>query len=215
MMNSDRSRRRGIGDADVTSAATCFTPGIAIATPRGERLIEELRVGDRVITRDNGIQTIRWVGNRTLTAADLHRAPHLRPILIRQGALGDRLPERDMQVSPNHRLLVNRAKSALHFDAPEGLVAAKHLIGVSGVSEAPLTGITYIHLIFDRHEVVLSNGCWTESFQPADHRLKGIGNAQRAELFELFPELQSRQRKRSEPYAPIGQTVQESFPLTR
>ena len=45
--------------------------------------------------------------------------------------------------------------------------------------------------MFDRHEVVLSNGAWTESFQPGDYSLKGIGNAQRSEIFELFPELQT------------------------
>ena len=52
---------------------------------------------------------------------------------------------------------------------------------------------TYIHFMFDNHEVVLSNGAWTESFQPGDYSLKGIGNSQRTEIFELFPELQERQ----------------------
>jgi len=50
---------------------------------------------------------------------------------------------------------------------------------------------TYIHFMFDQHEVVLSNGAWTESFQPGDHSLKGIGNSQRQEIFELFPELET------------------------
>ena len=45
--------------------------------------------------------------------------------------------------------------------------------------------------MFDRHEVVLSNGAWTESFQPGDYTLKGMGNAQRKEIFELFPELKT------------------------
>ena len=51
---------------------------------------------------------------------------------------------------------------------------------------------TYIHFMFDHHEVVLSNGAWTESFQPGDMSLKGVGNAQRNEIFELFPELRTR-----------------------
>jgi hypothetical protein len=53
--------------------------------------------------------------------------------------------------------------------------------------------VTYIHFMFDQHEVVLSNGCWTESFQPGDHTLQGIGNAQRTEILELFPELGTKQ----------------------
>ena len=50
-------------------------------------------------------------------------------------------------------------------------------------------GTTYIHFMFDRHEVVLSDGAWTESFQPGDYTLNGIGDAQRQEILELFPEL--------------------------
>ena len=174
---------------EIETVVPCFTPGTAIATPRGERLVEELRVGDRIITRDNGIQEIRWIGAKTLSAADLYRQSHLKPILIKRGSLGDNLPERDMLVSPNHRMLVSNEKTSLYFDEREVLASAKHLTGTAGVSEAQVTGTTYIHFMFDQHEVVLSNGCWTESFQPGDYTLKGIGNAQRAEILELFPEL--------------------------
>lgn len=52
-------------------------------------------------------------------------------------------------------------------------------------------GTSYLHFMFDRHEVVLSNGAWTESFQPGDYTLKGMGNAQRNEIFELFPDLKT------------------------
>ena len=71
------------------------------------------------------------------------------------------------------------------------LVAAKHLVGTKGVHAVEAIGVEYIHFMFDRHEVVLSNGAWTESFQPGDYTLKGMGNAQRSEIFELFPELKS------------------------
>jgi len=171
----------------------CFTPGTRIATPKGEVLVESLEVGDRVITRDNGIQEIRWVGQKTLASADLARGEHLRPIQIRQGALGNGLPERDMMVSPNHRVLVANDKTALYFEESEVLVAAKHLTGLDGVDVVDIAGVTYIHFMFDQHEVVLSDGAWTESFQPGDQSLKGIGNAQRNEIFELFPELQTRE----------------------
>jgi Ca2+-binding RTX toxin-like protein len=174
---------------EIENVVPCFTPGTVIATPRGERLVEELQVGDKIITRDNGIQEIRWIGAKALGAADLDRAPHLRPILIKRGSLGDNLPERDMMVSPNHRLLVSNERTSLYFDEREVLAAAKHMTGNAGVSEAQVKGTTYIHFMFDQHEVVLSNGCWSESFQPGDHSLKGIGNAQRNEILELFPEL--------------------------
>ena len=61
------------------------------------------------------------------------------------------------------------------------------------VWEIESVGTTYIHFMFDQHQVVLSNGAWSESFQPGDHSLRGVGNAQRNELFELFPELRSEE----------------------
>lgn len=178
---------------NIENIIPCFTPGTLIATPRGEVPVESLRPGDRVITRDNGIQEIRWTGFKDITWRDLTVNPHLKPILVRQGSLGNGLPERDMMVSPNHRLLVTNDRTALYFDEHEVLVAAKHLVSGKGVHEVDSIGTTYIHFMFDRHEVVLSNGAWTESFQPGDYTLKGMGNAQRNEIYELFPELKTEE----------------------
>ncbi|MCD9146787.1 Hint domain-containing protein [Pseudophaeobacter flagellatus] len=176
-----------------TVVVPCFTPGTRIATPEGERRVEDLVVGDRVITRDNGIQVIRWLGSRSLERSDLKQAAHLQPILIREGALGNGLPERDMMVSPNHRVLVANDKTALYFEDREVLVAAKHLTGLVGIDAVETSSVTYIHFMFDQHEVVLSDGAWTESFQPGDQTLRGLDNTQRNEVFELFPELKSEQ----------------------
>lgn len=178
---------------EIEKVVPCFTPGTVIATPIGERLVEDLKVGDRIITRDNGVQEIRWIGTRPLTGHDLARAPHLRPVLIQAGSLGHGLPEHDMLVSPNHRLLINNDKTALYFDEREVLAAAKHLTRLPGIGKVDALGVTYVHFMFDQHEVVLSNGCWTESFQPGKMALDGLGGGQRKELFELFPELQSAQ----------------------
>jgi hypothetical protein len=177
--------------SNIENVIPCFTPGTLIATPRGEVLVEELRVGDKIITRDNGMQEIRWLGRRDLSWSDLAAAPHLKPILVRQGSLGNGLPERDMLVSPNHRLLVANDRTALYFDEHEVLVAAKHLAAGSAIHSVDAACASYIHFMCDRHEVVLSNGAWTESFQPGDMTLKGMGNAQRLEIFDLFPDLKT------------------------
>ncbi|MGJ8597538.1 Hint domain-containing protein [Sulfitobacter sp.] len=167
----------------------CFTHGTRIATPRGEVAVEDLRVGDRVITRDNGLQEIRWIGDRAMSSAEFLAHAHLAPIRIAKGALGNDLPERDMMVSPNHRLLVANDKTVLYFEESEVLVAAKHLTGLAGVSSVNTMDKTYVHLMFDKHEVILSDGTWTESFQPGLESLAGVGNTQRNELLEIFPEL--------------------------
>lgn len=169
--------------------APCFTPGTRIATPRGAVAVEDLRPGDRVITRDDGLQEIRWIGQRTLTTPDLLLLPHLRPIGIRKGSLGNGLPERDMMVSPNHRMLIASPHAALYFEEHEVLIAAKHLTRRAGIVTMPARPTTYVHILFDRHQIVLADGAWSESFQPGDQSLGAIGAAQRRELLELFPEL--------------------------
>jgi hypothetical protein len=189
-----RDRGNTAGDRGVSAVeevTPCFTPGTLIATPRGEVPVEELRAGDRVMTRDNGIRQICWTGHKTLGRADLALNPRLRPVMIRQGSLGSGLPERDMMVSPNHRILIANDRTAPCFNEHEVLVEAKHLVAGRSVHEVNGAGMTYIHFMFDHHEVVLSNGAWTESFQPGDDTLKGMGHAQRNEIFEIFPELKT------------------------
>ncbi|UZD91919.1 Hint domain-containing protein [Cognatishimia activa] len=189
------------GDGNVTGSASfkgiekivpCFTPGTQIATIRGLVDVADLEIGDLVCTRDHGMQEIRWIGKRALSEDELTRLPHLRGITIQKDALGENMPDRDMTVSPNHRVLVSDPKVELCFGEREVLVSAKHLLGFSGVSKSDATTQTYIHVLFDRHEIVLSDQLWSESFQPGEQALEGLDIAQREEIYELFPELQIR-----------------------
>jgi len=178
------------GDRFDADFVPCFTPGTAIATPRGEVSVETLKVGDKVFTRDNGIQEIKWVGGRKLSPADLSKMPRYQPVMIRAGALGPHLPETDLLVSPHHRVLMSSRENELYFEETEVLVAAKHLVHIDGVDVVDAVGgVDYIHIMFAQHQVILSNGAWTESFQPGDMSLRGVGAAQRKELIDLFPEL--------------------------
>ncbi|SLN13474.1 hypothetical protein PEL8287_00525 [Roseovarius litorisediminis] len=160
-----------------------------IATPRGECPLEELKIGDRIITRDNGLQKICWVGRRDLTAQDLSAQPHLKPVLIRAGALGNGLPESNMLVSPQHRFLIHNEKAGALDVETEVLAAAKHLVGIQGVDVIEARQASYILFMFEQHEVILSNGTWTECFQPAEKVVDGMGAEQRKEIFALFPSL--------------------------
>jgi len=180
-----------INYSEIENIVICFTPGTKIATLRGEVAVETLRPGDKVITRDNGIQELVWSGTRTLSAAELMQSPNLQPVLVRAGSLGPSIPEQDLLLSPNHRLLMSGPEAALHFADVEVFAAAKHLTDKAGIDAVQSYGVTYIHLMFARHQVILSNGAWTESFQPGDHALKGVDDDQRNEIFQLFPELET------------------------
>lgn len=185
-------------DADVDVAAAClpnvvpcFTPGTVIATPTGEKRVEDLAVGDRVLTRDNGLQEIRWIGSSKLSAHDLQASPDLRPVLIRSGALEHGLPEADILVSPWHNVLIQSPSTRAFFDENEVLAAAADLTGIDGVDIVEARDVTYIHFMFDRHEVVLSNGFWSESLRPDDAVMASMGQSQRQQIFKLFPELRN------------------------
>ncbi|MFQ3254844.1 MAG: hypothetical protein ACI9U6_003155 [Loktanella salsilacus] len=176
---------------EIEKLVICFTPGARIMTPKGQIAVQDLHVGDLVMTRDHGMQPIAWIGQRSLSAADLRRAPKLQPVRIAAGSLGDGLPERDLVLSPNHRMLIQSHRAALLFAENEVLAPAKHMVGNAGITQADVSGVTYVHIMFERHEVVLSDGVWSESFQPGDHSLGGLAQNQRDEIFTLFPELKT------------------------
>ncbi|SMX30133.1 Hemolysin, plasmid [Pelagimonas phthalicica] len=170
----------------------CFTPGTLIKTVEGEVNVAEIRQGDVILTRDNGYQTVRWAGAKVLRGDEIACNPSLQPIRIARGALGKGMPERDMIVSPQHRVVMSGYAIELLFGEDEVLVAATHLVGRPGITrECPEAGVTYVHFMFDRHELVMSDGTWTESFQPGDLSLAGLDMDQREELLMLFPQLVS------------------------
>ncbi len=176
--------------SNYVSGVPCFTVGTKIDTPDGPRAIETLMPGDLVLTRDNGAQPVRWRGERQLTHSDLIAAPELCPIRIAANALGPGIPAIDLTVSPQHRILLRSRIVERMFDVPEVLVAAKQLGDVHGVETlSPPDGVTYVHLLFDRHEVITANGAETESLFTGPEALKAIPPHARQELFMLFPEL--------------------------
>ncbi|MDO5606240.1 MAG: Hint domain-containing protein [Paracoccus sp. (in: a-proteobacteria)] len=169
---------------------TCFATGTLIETANGPRPVETLVAGDLVMTRDHGLRALAWAGGRRLTARHLDLCPNLRPIRIRAGALGPGIPATDLTVSPQHRVLVASRIAERLTGSAEVLVAAKHLCAMPGISvTVPADGIGYHHILFDRHEIVRSNGCWTESLFTGPVALNSVSPAAQREIRALFPGL--------------------------
>lgn len=188
------------GDEILDIAPVCFTRGTLIETPEGPRPIETLAPGDPVLTRDHGPQPVRWIGRRVVMPLALALNPHLRPIRIRAGALGCGMPTADLVVSPQHRVLVRSAIARKMFGTDEILVAAKHLLPVDGIDvckggdgidvcSIAEGEVEYIHLLFDRHEIVMANGAQSESLLPGREALRVVGPDALAEILTIFPEL--------------------------
>lgn len=175
----------GLGRTDTgivtVDAVPCFVAGTRILTPGGEVPVESLRSGDLVCTLDDGPRPLRWVGRRTVAATG-----DLAPVHIRAGTLGE---HRALSVSPQHRILLRDLRAELLFGEAEVLVAAKDLVDGRAVVRREGGEVEYVHLLFDRHQVVLSEGLPTESFLPGPVGLNAFERAVQDEILALFPEL--------------------------
>ncbi|WP_374423950.1 Hint domain-containing protein [Paracoccus sp. (in: a-proteobacteria)] len=204
----------GVDPADLTRAKLhelgipCFCEGTQIATSQGDIAVEQLKVGDLVRTRDHGLRPIRWIGRRHLDSIDLVTAPHLRPIRISAGALAPNVPARDLLVSPQHRILVRSHIAQRMFGSHEVLIAAKQLLAINGIEQVAAETVTYFHILFDAHEIVLSNGAETESLYTGAQALKAVGPAARAEILALFPELRDTPAEAARCLVPGGRAQQ-------
>lgn len=161
------------------NTAVCFVAGTRLATAKGNRPIEKLRLGDLVQTADHGLQPIRWIGSMTVAAMG-----DLAPIRIAAGALGNR---RDLLVSPLHRMMLAGWQVEMLFGEDEVLAAAKMLVNGDTIQPMPMAQVTYYHLMFDAHEVVFAEGAPAESFHPGVEGFDTLGEAARAEICAQFP----------------------------
>lgn len=168
----------------------CFCAGTLIETPAGQRPIEDLCVGDRVLTDTGAAVPIRWIGRRAVGESDLLQKPALRPVRIVAGALGQGLPLRDLLVSRQHRMLVRSRVAERMFGTSEVLIPAAKLTALPGVFEdATLREAVYLHLLLDRHELVRAEGAWSESLFTGPGALAALGREARDEILMLFPEM--------------------------
>jgi len=174
--NSDAILHSTLGGSVV-----CFAQGTLIETNGASQSVETLNVGDMVMTRDAGLCPIAWIGRTTVAARD-----DLAPIVITKGTLGN---DRDLVVSPQHAILLDDWRAELLFGQEEVLVRAVDLLNHDGVYRKTGGIVTYYHILFDAHQLVQSEGIWTESLYPGDMTLQTINEAAREEIITLFPDL--------------------------
>ena len=170
-------------DVGIVNAVSvpCFVAGTMIATTEGERAAETLVPGDMILTQDDGPQPLRWAGTRTVAAAGA-----FAPIHIRRNTFGT---HRDLLVSPLHRILIKDSLAEVLFGEAEVLVAARDLVNDRSITRREGGEVSYVHLLFDRHQVVFSEGLETESFLPGPETRKSFEREIVEEICALFPEI--------------------------
>ncbi|MGE0082197.1 MAG: Hint domain-containing protein, partial [Thiohalomonadaceae bacterium] len=169
--NPDRYKANELYQLDNRPLVLCFARGTLITTPEGEKAVEDLHIGDLVLTADGQTAPVKWIGRQTR-----HPLFTELPVCIRAGALGNDLPRRDLYVSPEHALLVDGL-----------LVQAQALVNGVTITRAKdwKGNVEYFHIELKNHELVLAEGTPAETF---------VDNASRrtfdnfAEYLELYGE---------------------------
>ena len=191
----------------------CFAAGMMIQTPGGLRNIEDICAGDTVTTLGHGPMPVRWVGRaRVRFGAAPH---HLKPILIKAGALAPCVPEIDLIVSPQHRILIRDWRAQVLFGENEVLAPAKGLVnGRDIVRLDDCRAVEFVHILFDQHEIVTVNGVDAESLYPGAHSMAGLGARASTEILELFPDLRATIDGAKWPLVKTEITVREARALS-
>lgn len=196
----------------------CFTRGTLIETPTGQCAIEDIQVGDLVVTYCHGPKPVKWIANSNISPSRRRGNSELEPILIEAGALALDLPVQDLAVSPQHRVLMTGEISDRFLDSQECLVAAKHLCNTERIRPCPerFEKLEYWHMLLDDHDVVIANGCPVETFflGPMAHEILGpievehirskLPDAIKRPQRLAFPVVPSREAKRLAAYLPIS-----------
>ncbi|MBJ3764501.1 Hint domain-containing protein [Maribius pontilimi] len=199
---SDRGASYAVQPAANPGTIPCFATGNLIDTPDGPHPVEDLAIGDLVMTVDAGPQPVRWINRRFQSLVDA--ADDARPVLFARGALGPGRPTRDLLVSPQHRILVGTGGQLEKLFDHAQLVPAKALTGLPGIRH--MRGrktIIWVHFLCDAHHVVTSNGCLSESLLPGPQVVAGLRGSSRTLLSQILQSAGTGDGRNVEPALPL------------
>ena len=148
----------GAGGTDVF-LTLCFTHGTCIATPRGEIPVEQLSVGDEVVTRSGKVRPITWIGTGCVLSTRGRRTA-ATPVIIRKGAIADNEPHHDLRVTKGHSLYIDRVLIPVEF-----LVNHRSILWDDRAQE-----VSIYHIELEDHEVLIANGTAAESYRDDGNR---------------------------------------------
>ncbi len=155
----DGSTPEALTAADLLLA--CYCAGTRIMTEAGEVAVEQLSIGDRVMTVNGSARPIKWIGQRSYAGLFVQDNRHVLPVCFKAGSLADGTPTRDLWVSPNHAMFIDGI-----------LIPAEDLVNGHGVVQANAVEVLhYFHIELESHDVILAEGAWSETFIDDDSRM--------------------------------------------
>jgi hypothetical protein len=142
-----------------TDVVVCFTAGTHIGTPAGEVPVEQLQIGELVLTAHNGPRAVTWIGQGKVLATRGRRTA-ATPVIVRKGALADNVPNRDLRVTKAHSLYIDDVLIPVEF-----LVNHRTILWDDRAQEVEI-----YHVELDSHDVLLANGAPAESYRDDGNR---------------------------------------------
>lgn len=153
----------------------CFARGTRIVMPSGEVAVEDLRIGDRVLTASGDVRPIVWIGQRSVDCTRHPRTDLVHPVHIRPDAFAEGRPKRDLFLSPDHALFCDGALIPVHC-----------LINGATILQEKTPSVHYFHIELDRHDIVLAEGLPAESYLNTGNRAQFENGAAHISLHADF-----------------------------
>ena len=137
----------------------CFAAGTRILTDCGEVEVENLAIGDRVVTTSGKPLPVKWIGHRALDCRRYRDPSAVWPVRVAAAAFGDAQPSRDLWLSPGHCV------------ADEGvLIPIRHLVNGRSIVQVEVNEVEYWHVELDEHDILLAEGLPAESYLDCGNR---------------------------------------------
>nr|WP_194300047.1 Hint domain-containing protein [Acetobacter musti] len=170
----------GYGGMTITDQGTpCYCRGTLIRTSSGDVAVEDLQIGDHVVTASGLSRPIRWIGTRSYSGQFASGNQDILPVIIRKGALGENLPARDLSVSPLHAMYLNGV-----------LIPALALVNGDTILQAgQIDEVAYFHIELETHDIILAEGAPSETFIDDDSRGMFHNAAEFATLYPNAPRI--------------------------
>ena len=167
----------------------CLVGGAMIMTKTGLVRVEDLCPNDRVLTRDSGFQPVGWVGARRFNPAIE------RPICLPTGFCSDFPTDRNLLLSPTHRVLRFDGARSVSRRCEESLVEAKNIAMAAPVGSVSIHSNFYVHVLFERHQIICADGVWVESLRPTADMIAGLSDSNRSSMIAQLPKVATLDRE--------------------
>lgn len=183
----------------------------SLRTPCGPRRAENIRPGDLVVTRDDGLQAVRMVWSRTVTEAEIAADPSLAPVRLKPRAIGPLMPQRDLLLAGDHRILVPGHRLVDMPDESACLISARDIAEASDEAyfDKSRGDVTFYNIVFDAHQIFCADGLPVESFVPSKKNLSSMDAAAKCQIKSLFPD--AKDLSKAMPVLHYSEPASESY----